>query len=108
MNIPESYGAIKKLIRENEMVLVYFGSESCGVCIAVKPRIEEILKNYPGIKCIEVDVDKSIGAAGEYNVFTIPVILLFINGKETIREARFISIQDLEYKIARYYNMLFE
>lgn len=108
MNMLNSKEEIGKLIEENEIVLIYFGGENCSVCGAIKPKVEEILKNYPEIKSAEVNVDKSLQAAAAYNIFTIPVILLFIEGKEILREARHISIQDIDSKIDRYYNMLFE
>ena len=34
--------------------------------------------------------------AGRYAVFTGPTILLFHNGKEILRESRFISLENLE------------
>lgn len=108
MNLINTNESINKIINENEIVLIYFGSESCNVCKALKPKAEEILKGYPRIKSIEVDVEKSLSAASAYNVFTIPAILVFIDGKETIREARYISIQEIDNKISRYYNLLFE
>jgi thioredoxin-like negative regulator of GroEL len=103
-----SKDVIEQLINCNEMVLIYFGSEDCGVCKAMKPKVEEILKAYPKIKSLQVNVEKSLEVSAAYNVFTIPVILLFIEGKEVIREARHISIQEVDSKIERYYNMLFE
>jgi thiol-disulfide isomerase/thioredoxin len=99
---------IENLIKENQMVLVYFGSESCNVCNAVKPKIEEILKNYPEIESAQIDTEKSLKLSIDYSIFTIPVILIFIEGKEILREARYISIQDLDSKIARYYELLFQ
>lgn len=99
---------IEKMICDNEMVLIYFGGEGCGVCRAMKSKVEEILKNYPRIKNAEVDVENSIMAAASYSAFTIPVILVFINGKEAIREARYISTRELNNRIARYYTMIFE
>jgi thioredoxin-like negative regulator of GroEL len=107
MNMAGYNEFIEKLINENEMVLVYFGSETCSVCCAVKPKVEEILKDYPKIKSLQVDVEKSLQVAAEYNIFTIPAILVFIEGKEIIREARHISMQDIDNKIKRYYSMLF-
>lgn len=104
----DSCEAIDALINENEMVLVYLGNENCGVCNALKPKIKEMLKAYPNIKSVQVDTEKSLKVAAAYNSFTIPVILLFINGKEIVREARHISIQDINNKISRYYNILFE
>lgn len=108
INTVDTNETLEKLIKENEMVLAYFGSKSCSVCNVMKPKLEKILKSYPKIKSFEVNVQKSQKTAAAYNVFTIPAILVFIDGKETIREARYISIQEINNKISRYYNLLYE
>jgi thioredoxin-like negative regulator of GroEL len=108
MNMVNSNEAIEELINNNDMALVYFGGNNCNVCVALKPKVQELLKNYPKIKSAEVDVEKSIAVSAAHNIFTIPVVLVFIEGKEIIREARHISIQELNSKIERYYNMIFE
>lgn len=65
-----------------------------------------MLKKYEKIEFIKIDIDLNPKIASKYSVYTIPTILLFIEGKETIREARFISLLDLDNKINRYYNLL--
>lgn len=107
MDYIKSIEELKNVKEKNSMVIVYFGSEMCGVCTALKPKIEELLKSYPNIKSVQADVDISPEIAASLNIFTIPGILLFIDGKETIREARFISVPDIENKISRYYEMYF-
>jgi Thioredoxin domain-containing protein len=57
------YENIKELINNNEIVLVYFGSNNCNVCVVMKPK---------------VDIEKSLEVSAAYNIFTMPVILLFI------------------------------
>jgi hypothetical protein len=37
----------------------------------------------------------------------MPTVLLFVEGKEVIKEARFISMDILEEKIQKYYDLLF-
>ena len=107
MDFIDSSEELRNFIDNNNMTIVYFGSSTCGVCGALKPKIEELLIKYPKIKAVQVDVEKSQKIAATYYIFTIPGILLFIDGKEAIREARFISIQDLENKISRYYNLYY-
>lgn len=104
----DSYGEIENLIKESEIILVYFGSCGCNVCSAIKPKIEEMLKSYPKIKSIEVDTEKALQIAAAYNIFTVPGILVFASGKEIIREARYISIKDVNAKVSRYYEILFK
>lgn len=107
MEIIEKVELLEKKVCENEIVLLYFSTNSCGVCIDLKPKVEEILKKYPKIKAYQIDVKDSAEIATNYSIFTIPAILLFIQGKETIREARHISVLDIEDKINRYYNLLY-
>jgi thioredoxin-like negative regulator of GroEL len=108
MIIANSNELIKELISNNHIVLLYFGSNTCNVCTAIKPKIEELLKHYPEIKSAYIDAEKSLEISSAYSIFTIPAVLLYIEGKETIREARHIGMQDINNKIERYYNMLFD
>jgi thioredoxin-like negative regulator of GroEL len=98
---------IEELIDKNEMVLLYFGSDTCSVCVSMKPKVREILKYYPNIKSAEIDTEKQLELAAHFNAFTIPVILLFIEGKEIIREARHVSMEDINNKISRYYELFY-
>lgn len=98
---------INDFIKENRISMVYFSSNNCSVCINLIPKIEEILKPYPMIKCRKVEIDKVTEAIGTFSVHTLPCILLFIDGKEIIREARFISIMELKEKIERYYELVY-
>ena len=104
----DSRELIEEEIKKDEMVLVYFGSEDCGVCVDLKPKIVELLEKYPKIKTIYVDMKKSHNIGISYNFFTMPGLLLFVEGKESLREARHISIDELEMKMSRYYKMIFE
>ncbi len=108
MDIIKNNEDLNKLINENDMLLIYFGSNSCSVCHAMKPKVEQLLGKYPKIKGVSVIVENSVELSAKYTVFTIPVIILFIQGKETIREARIISMENLEQKISRYYELFYD
>jgi len=89
------------------MRIVYLSRPSCGVCVAVKSKILEIIGKYHELEGVDVDMDKIPESAGEFSIFTIPGILLYIDGRESIREARYISIEDFEAKISRLYHMIY-
>ncbi|CAH2214549.1 thioredoxin family protein [Tepidibacter aestuarii] len=98
---------IDNLIKENDIVLIYFGNEGCGVCNILKPRVREMLNSYPKIKLVEIEVDKNLEASAQFNIFTIPAILVFIQGKESIREARYINLEEIDNNIKRYYELFY-
>ena len=97
---------IEKFIRDYKVSVLYFSSKNCNVCKALLPKIEKLFNKYNKIKLAKVEIDKLQLAAGEYSIFTLPVVILYIDGKETIREARFISISELQNKIERFYEIL--
>lgn len=99
---------LERVIIENEMVLVFFGNNSCGVCRDIKPKVKALLQKYPRIQGVYIDADSSIELSAAYNIFSLPAILVFTEGKEAVREARHISLRELEQKLDRYYYLLFE
>lgn len=99
---------IENLIRDNEILLLYFSSKSCGVCKVIKPELDKVLKAYPKLKSLQIDVEGNIKLAASYSVFTLPAVIVFVNGKETIREARYINVEEIENRIDRYYKLMYE
>ncbi|MCK9444315.1 MAG: thioredoxin family protein [Tissierellaceae bacterium] len=108
LNKLDSMELIEQLVKENDMALLYFSGENCGVCKSIRPKVEEILATYPKIKGAYIDVENHPHLGVSYSIFTIPSIVFFIEGKETLRESRHLSIQELDNKINRYYSLLFE
>src|SRR6056297_3329737 len=97
---------IKKIINQDEIVLAYFTTTDCNLCKDLFPKIETMLEDYPKITGIKAESNIDQRIVGEYKVFMVPTVVLFIQGKETIRLSRNISIPELKSKIDRYCKML--
>lgn len=102
-----SYEQLEQDIREHVMLLAYFSGPDCGVCTAIKPKVLELLEAYPKIASRYIDVSTQNEAAAQHSIFTLPGILLFVQGKESIREARYVHMDGLRGQIDRIYSMLF-
>ena len=96
-----------EFIKNNTIAMIYFASEGCSVCGVLLPKIEEMIIKFPKVKISKVQINKFTEAAGQCSIFTLPAILVYIEGKEIIREARFISVEMLQKSIERYYELLF-
>ena len=98
---------IKALISENKMAVVYFTGMDCGACEVIKFKVENILKNMPEIKSGEISGEENTSIAAEYGVFSLPIFLLYIEGKESLRIGRNVDLRELESQIQRYYEMIY-
>ena len=96
---------IQKLMSSDGFHFFYFSRPACGVCGVLKEKVKHMLKDYPGISSYYINLDNVPEAAGQFSLFTIPAVLLYIDGNEIIREARYISMDELEDKVSRPYEM---
>lgn len=87
-------------IKRERFSLCYVSRKNCSVCVSLLPQLEERLKHYPMIRTFCVDTEKISEIASEWMIFTVPAVLLFVEGKEFIRKARFIPLDELEHEIA--------
>lgn len=98
---------IKNMIRENEIVILYFSNKVCGACEVIRSKVEGILESYSKVKSVEIDGGEHIKLAAMNDVFSFPLLILYVNGKETMRVGRNVDLLELENSIIRYYEMLF-
>lgn len=102
-----TYSEIQEIRRQEAMAFFYFSRPACAVCSAIKPKLINMLKDFPGIQFHDVNLDEVPEAAGQLSLFTIPAVLVYADGREVIREARYMSIDDISEKIRRPYKFLY-
>ena len=96
-------------IVKKDAVLFYFSYDGCNVCKVLKPKVINLIKNnFPKIEMFYIDTEKQPDIAAQNSVFTNPVILIYFDGKEFYRKARFIGIDELGGIVAKPYSLFFE
>lgn len=98
-----SIKATEDFIKSNTLAFLYITMPNCSVCYGLQPQIEAIISAYPHIHTRTIDASKVTEVAGKFNIFTAPVLLLFVQGKEYIREARIVHTEAFEAIISRIY-----
>ena len=75
-----------EVIASDVPVLVDFYATWCGPCKMVAPIIEEIANERTDVKVCKLDVDEAIDIARQYQIASIPTLLLF-HGGEVVNKA---------------------
>ena len=84
----------KEVLKSEKPVLVDFYADWCGPCNAMAPVIEELATELDGkAKVGKINIDENSDIAVEYNVMSIPTLIIFQNGKE---EKRLVGLRDKE------------
>ena len=72
-------------------VLADFNADWCGPCKAMRPMLEELADSDPSYKIVSIDIDAESELAEEYDVTSIPCLVLFKGGQEADRSIGLIS-----------------
>ena len=100
--------ALDQLNSNTPALLVYFYNDSCAPCIALRPKVEEMVSGeFPQMKHSYVNSAAFPELSASNGVFASPTIVVFFDGKETFRVSKYISIDELAGRIRRYYNLIF-
>lgn len=104
MKTPSNIETLKKVIQSRQPVLLYFSGERCSVCKALKPKIETLISSrFKDLQAFEVTIENQPDIAAHFMVFTNPTVVVFFDGKESLRESKNMSITQFEKSLDRLY-----
>lgn len=96
-------GFNKKVSASSKIVLVYFKASWCVPCIKLKPEMVELegeTKDYCEI--LSIDVDDNPKVAEHFEINTLPMFMVFKNGKRMWENVGSLSKTQLKSRIDLY------
>ena len=91
-----------EVLGSDKLVLVDFWAEWCGPCKQIAPRLEELAEKYSeNLNVCKVDVDANRDLALEYNVRSIPSLMIFKGGEMVDSLIGAVSLEELEDLVTR-------
>ncbi|MBY0529199.1 MAG: thioredoxin [Rhabdochlamydiaceae bacterium] len=79
---------------QNGVVLVDFFADWCGPCRMMTPVLEKVATEMTGQATVgKIDIDQAQKVASQFQVSSIPTLILFKNGKEV---GRLVGLRDAD------------
>ncbi len=76
-----------EIINSEKPTLVDFFATWCGPCQMLSPILEEVSSEVGDTaKVLKVDIEKNMDFARQYNVRSVPTLIIFKEGKEVWRK----------------------
>ncbi len=91
-----------QLVSNKSILIAYFSHDDCSVCQVLRPKVENWLREIPQVEFIYINTILNPEISGQYIVFSVPTIIIFIDGREAKRYSRHFSMHDLQTFVERY------
>lgn len=73
----------------NGLTLVDFYADWCGPCKMLAPVLEQVDQELEGVNIVKVDVEESKDLAKQFNVYSIPTLIIFKDGEQVAQSLGF-------------------
>jgi thioredoxin 1 len=70
-----------EVLESETPVLVDFWAPWCGPCRIIAPSLEELNDEIDNLRVVKLNVDENQQTAAQYNVMSIPTLIVFKNGE---------------------------
>lgn len=71
----------KQVLNNENPVLVDFWANWCGPCKAMEQILEKLAQSNPNLQIAKVNIDQEHDLTVRYRVMSIPMMLIFVDGK---------------------------
>ena len=100
MKTLNDYKEIEQVLQK-EFVMILAKTHTCSACQTIYDVLKRNVPNIENVEVYNVYIDDLDRLRGDHLIFSVPTVLIFSEGKELLRESRYINYA----KIARLIDM---
>lgn len=92
---------IQSFVQQHPIALLYFKGDNCTVCHALGPKLSA-LREELDVPMLSIDMPSHLHLAATEMVLSVPVVKLYVEGREVAKEGAYLQVPQLETVIRQW------
>ena len=85
-----------EVINSKGTVLIDFWATWCGPCRMLSPIVDDVAATHPELKVGKVNIDEQPDLANQFNVMSIPTLIVFKDGQKVNESVGLVAKEKIE------------
>ena len=85
-----------EVVNSKGTVLIDFWATWCGPCRMLSPIIDDVAATHPELKVGKVNIDEQPDLANQFNVMSIPTLIVFKDGQKVNESVGLVAKEKIE------------
>ncbi len=93
-----------EVIKDDRVIVVDFFAPWCGPCVKLSSELEELANSRSSLDydIVKINVDESPNLVRKYGIDSIPVIMIFKNGKLVEKNVGYINRNNIQNLVEKH------
>jgi len=89
-----------EVLKAEGTVLLDFWAAWCGPCRMLSPLVDEVGEKHADVKIGKINIDEETELAQQFNIMSIPTLMVFKNGEKVKESVGLIPKEEIEALLA--------
>lgn len=85
-----------EVVNSKGTVLIDFWATWCGPCRMLSPIVDDVAATHPELKVGKVNIDEQPDLANQFNVMSIPTLIVFKDGQKVNESIGLVAKEKIE------------
>ena len=91
---------LNKIISDNNIAIIQYGTATCMPCHSIKNRITIWLENHKDIAAYYISLEDNMEIAAQRGILSAPTVEVYVEGKLSIQKSGYFSLDEILDKVS--------
>ena len=91
---------LNKIINDNDIAIIQYGTPTCMPCHSIKNRITTWQEDHKDITAYYISLEENMEIAAQRGILSAPTVEVYIEGRLSIQKSGYFSLDEILEKVS--------